>query len=320
MKKTIFRGLASAVVLAATLTAHEPRLVVDGGGYQAQPKLLSFALEVKSPVSAGEDRVVLAQLRRPDSAVTFQIAQSAEPVKTNDPARGAEAVSTKVLGPGDVRSYPPPWIYVIEPEQDAVTVNQNSLPLKAVTHAELPITRFEIWVNGVCQLGCGQVESGKDPNMGRLQGEVDLRPGPNKVDFVSSHAKATSPAREILVDYQPRETEQGRRKLFALTIGVSNYSDPHYHLNWAAKDALDVETLLSGQNDNRLYSQVVTHHIVDVQVTREHILTELSWLSKQGGDRDIRVVFLSGHGGLDNSGNYYFYGVNHDPQRRSGEQ
>jgi uncharacterized caspase-like protein len=52
---------------------------------------------------------------------------------------------------------------------------------------------------------------------------------------------------------------------------------------------------------------------VNGEVTAKRILDELKWLNDQGDDDDIRVVFLSGHGGLDRFGNYYFYAANHDP-------
>jgi uncharacterized caspase-like protein len=143
---------------------------------------------------------------------------------------------------------------------------------------------------------------------------VVLQPGENKIDFLAAHAKASSSPREILVNYEPRpgEGNHDKPKLIVLTVGVSQYENPRFKLDWAAKDAQDIETAFLSQRGNRLYSDVLSHHIVDGEVTAKRILDELKWLNDQGNDDDIRVVFLSGHGGNDRYGNYYFFAANHN--------
>jgi WD40 repeat protein len=51
-------ALALCVAQTAAQGADEPRLVIDSGGHQAQPKFLAFTLDGKSLVSAGDDKVV----------------------------------------------------------------------------------------------------------------------------------------------------------------------------------------------------------------------------------------------------------------------
>ena len=256
------------------------------------------------------------QFYRPDVISAFLRTRNIESaVKMADTARGSEAVSAKVLGPADVLNNPPPRIVVAEPFAERAIVRDNPFRVRAVALADLPITGFEVLVNGTCQVGCGAgALGGAQPEL-RLEAEVVLQPGENKINFLASHAKATSPAKEILVTWQPRpgEGKRDRPKLIVLTIGVSLYENPRFKLGWAAKDALDVENALLSQKGNPLYSDVLHHHIVNGEVTAKRILDELKWLNDQGGDDDIRVVFLSGHGGLDKFGNYYFYAVNHDP-------
>jgi WD40 repeat protein len=256
------------------------------------------------------------QFYRPDVVAGFLKTRNIEiAVKQADAARGIGTASAKVLGPADVLNYPPPRIVVAEPFTEKTVVRQSTFRIRAVAVADLPITGLEVLVNGVCQAGCSTGPQASSEPEKKLEAELVLQPGENKVDFYASHAKARSKPKEILVTYQaqPGEGKRDRPKLIVLAIGVSSYEIPRFKLDWAAKDALDVESAFLSQKGSPLYSDVLHHHIVDREVTANRILDELKWLNDQGGDDDIRVVFISGHGGLDSFGNYYFYAFNHNP-------
>jgi uncharacterized caspase-like protein len=97
-----------------------------------------------------------------------------------------------------------------------------------------------------------------------------------------------------------------------LSVGVSKYTNQQFGLDWADQDAIDIEQTFSGQQ-GQLYSSVLHRSLLNAAVTKENLLDGLKWLNEQGSDDDIRVLFLSGHGGLDSYGNYYFYAADHDP-------
>ena len=87
-------------------------------------------------------------------------------------------------------------------------------------------------------------------------------------------------------------------KLYALIVGISDYADPAYKLEFAAKDAHDFAGSLANQN-GALYSEVDIKLLVDQQATAVAIKDGLDWLTHQVTDRDVGIVYLAGHGIVD---------------------
>jgi len=261
-------------------------------------------------LQAGQFR---SQFYRPDVVAAFLRTRNiGSAVREADAAKGA--LQTSVLGPSDVLNNMPPRIVVFEPATERLAAKEQSVRIRAAAVADLPITGFEVLVNGRCQLGCDSVAAGSAESERRIDATVELQPGDNKIDFLATHAKAASPAKEFVVTWQPspRQSSPEKPKLIVLTIGVSAYRDPALSRAWAAKDAFDVENAFLTQKNNALYSDVKHHHIVDADVTTQRVLEELKWLNDQGGDNDVRVVFLSAAAGIDASRRYVLFPANHD--------
>jgi WD40 repeat protein len=257
------------------------------------------------------------QFYRPDIVAEFLKARDIEVAdRTANEKRGGEVRTEKVLGPTDVATNPPPHIVIVEPFDERATANEPLYRVRAVATSDLPVTKFELLVNGASFAGGASGVLKGSPTERQLEAEVPLQPGANKLSFIASNAKAESAPKERVVTYAPRpgSGKMEKPKLILLAIGISKYEHPTFKLDYANKDALDIERTFLGQRGH-LYSEVIAKHLVDSEATKENILDALGWLNDQGSDEDIRLVFLSGHGGLDAYGNYYFYAVNHDPRR-----
>ncbi len=98
-------------------------------------------------------------------------------------------------------------------------------------------------------------------------------------------------------------------RLYALLIGVAKYKDPAIQsLDYAAKDALDMETVLKLQKGlkERLYSDVEVKTLTDAEATQKEIFKGLGWLAKAPAQGDVAILFVSGHGFTDETGDYQF--------------
>jgi WD40 repeat protein len=243
------------------------------------------------------------QFYRPDAVAEFLISRNIDvAVKTANKRRGGERHTEKTLGPVDVARNPPPVIAIAEPFDNEVTTTESTYHVRAVAASTVPVSGFEVFVNGV---------SAGRTNAGRLEADVPLQPGQNKLSFIASNAK-TSQTETRLVTYKGTGKME-KPKLILLAVGVSKYEHPRFKLDWADQDAIAIEQAFLSQN-GILYSNVVPRHLVNSDATKDNILDALKWLNEEGSDDDIRMVFLSGHGGLS-YGNYYFYTVNHDPAK-----
>jgi hypothetical protein len=94
-------------------------------------------------------------------------------------------------------------------------------------------------------------------------------------------------------------------KLYVLSVGVADYADPNLRLGLAGKDAIDFGAAMKAQQGG-LYGAVVVKELVDRDATRDSVMEGLEWLEKQVGSRDIGVVFLAGHGIVDDGGRFWY--------------
>ena len=92
--------------------------------------------------------------------------------------------------------------------------------------------------------------------------------------------------------------------LYAVAMGVSEYSNPDWNLKYAAKDAKDMLAKLKARSGDN-YGEVKELLLTDKEVTKESIAKIRDFLSGATID-DTVLMFVAGHGLLDSKYDYYF--------------
>ncbi|MCK6545358.1 caspase family protein [Myxococcota bacterium] len=196
------------------------------------------------------------------------------------------------------------------------TVRLTSAPPRVTTTrsvtlgitAEDPRTeldRLEIYVNGV-PLGSSAGLSLRSAKARRHEGiaVVTLSEGVNHVDVSVVNVKGVESLRERRTVVYAGPTAP--KTLHVIAVGVSDYADDGYDLDYAAKDAQDVartlERTLAGRG---LYDAVSVHVLTDARATRDAIVASKKALEGAKVD-DLVVTFIAGHGLLDDALDYYF--------------
>jgi len=132
--------------------------------------------------------------------------------------------------------------------------------------------------------------------------EVTLSEGVNEVAVsVRNERGAESPRRAFRVTYTG---ESRPRTLHLLAIGVSDYDGEDNDLTYAAKDAGDIATELANI-DRELFTEVKATVLLDASATRDAILGARKALEASQVDDQV-VVFVAGHGLLDEEFDYWF--------------
>lgn len=232
----------------------------------------------------------------------------------------------------------PPVVSILSPGE-GTTVAGASVRIDYLVRspAGLPVDRIEALVDGRpagAGRGLGRIEDRFEPvsrclaetqGRGRLEGglqgcrgslTVSLPPGTHQVGLF---ARTGERAGEVV---QVRLTRAGvaagaellKPKLYALVIGISAYANPDYALAYAAKDARDFAATLAHQKGG-LYGDVTVRMLVDGQASAAGIREGLDWLTQQVTSADIGVVYLAGHGLLDERGRFYFLAADSDTAR-----
>jgi WD40 repeat protein len=168
---------------------------------------------------------------------------------------------------------------------------------------------------------CVEETHGLGRTTGALQGcrgslTITLPPGVTEIGVFARAAAKSSDLAEIRVTRTgpPTLAETATKpKLYALVAGISDYADPTYKLEFASKDAHDFAGSLANQN-GALYSEVTIKLLVDKDATAVAIKDGLDWLTHEVTDRDVGVVYMAGHGIVENN-RFYFLAADSDAKR-----
>ncbi len=217
--------------------------------------------------------------------------------------------------PGELDRPPPdasPAVEVLDPEAAELTVRTPVLRVRALAHSNTaPIATIEVRQNGalLATLRPGPTSAGDRRR--EIELEVTLQPGENLLTLRATDTENRSTTVERRVHLQPEliavAGSPDRPNLILLAIGISDYSDPSLRLAYASSDARAVAELFAAQEGaNFRRTFIKTLPAAGGRAGRAEILAALDWFRQQGSPRDVRILFLSGHGSLNAEGELYF--------------
>ncbi len=185
--------------------------------------------------------------------------------------------------------------FTISTTDDKINLNLNA------NDSLYNLDRLNIWVNDVPIFGTQGFDL-KDKRIKNLskEFEVELSSGKNKIQTSVTNSQGIESLKETFtINY---ESTKRKPDLYLFTVGVSDYEDDKYDLQYAAKDAKDIAELFDRQTDK--YTNVYTTTFVNSEATQANILGIRSILEATKVD-DIVIFFFAGHGVLDWDMNYY---------------
>jgi hypothetical protein len=191
--------------------------------------------------------------------------------------------------------------------------DQLDLQIKA-TDDKYPLDRLRVYVNNVPVNG-RDGELLRDQKIQNLEKTIPIKlaAGRNKIQVsVLNSAGAESLYANAEVNCT---AERPKPKLYAVAMGVSQYDRPEWCLKYAAKDATDLIGKLK-EKASTSYSEVKPLLLTDKEVTKESAAKIKEFLSGATID-DTVLIFMAGHGLLDDKYDYYFGTTDIDPAKPS---
>lgn len=209
----------------------------------------------------------------------------------------------------------PPVVDVLSPDEGSrVSEPRVTLRYRVRSPADAPVTAVRARVNGQ------SVESGRalkpvKVDDGSQTISIPLPRADAEVQLFAENKNGISVAATLnLVWAGEKEAFTVKPKLYVLAVGVSDYANRDYRLNYAAKDAADFAAALRKQA-GRMYREVEVKLLTDTQANKDEVLDGLDWLRQQVGQKDMGMLFLAGHGMNDSSGLYYYLPHNANAER-----
>ncbi len=174
------------------------------------------------------------------------------------------------------------------------------LPITVTAGAE-PLKQLSVTVNDVPLFGkVGRRIEGQRWN-GRIP--IPLAEGLNQIVVSATNSRGVAAIPQYLeVKYESKAPR--KPDLYVLAVGVSKYAQTEFDLTYASKDAEDfVKTL---QGNPGLFGQVRYRQLTDAQATHAAILAAKADFLSQAKTDDVVIVFVAGHGLLDERFDYFF--------------
>lgn len=183
-----------------------------------------------------------------------------------------------------------------------VTKESNIKLTAQCNDSKYKLDRLLITVNGVPTFGEKGIDL-KAKNTSKLDHNVtiDLMSGKNVVAISVMNEKGVESLKESFEIV--REVEEEHRNLYLIEIDVSNYKDDRFNLKYPTKDAQDFRTMI--ETTKKLYDNIYQRELKDSLATVENFEQLYDFLKDVTID-DVVIVYIVGHGVLDQHLDYYY--------------
>jgi WD40 repeat protein len=168
--------------------------------------------------------------------------------------------------------------------------------------ARYRLDRLNVSVNGVPIRGRTGIDLHDRKTQHLVQEvEVELSAGRNAVRVSALNERGAESLQETAeISYTG---PAGKPTLYVVAVGISDYVDERYRLNYADKDARDIAACF--ENRKERFDQVKVRRLLNRDARRENILQVKDFLKDAGVDDQV-ILFFAGHGLLDKNLDYYF--------------
>ncbi len=223
--------------------------------------------------------------------------------------------------PTELQTRIPPQIDILSPSPNSVSRDSKVRVVSRVripSNAALSSIRFQ--VDGHSVEGKPRVTN--EQNVGAVkeiwyEQTLELPVGKRGITVQAVCTNETQADRTlqcVIKRFDPEASQQGT--LYILAIGLSEYSDANFQLQYGAKDAADFTQAwrdLAKRTPENIELKVLQNAQATCQAIREE---GLQWLLQQPiKSEDTVLVFLSGHALFDRNEDWYFGGHDLDPER-----
>ncbi|HOZ29963.1 MAG TPA: caspase family protein [Bacteroidales bacterium] len=178
------------------------------------------------------------------------------------------------------------------------------------------IDRYNVYVNGVAEYG----SNGKNVRKSNVKTinvseKVKLSQGLNKIEVSCINTAGVESLRNsVEVFYTPLEPE--KNDIYVISMAVAEYQNAQYNLNYTVNDGREIVSVF---NDMSSDYNIIIDSLFGINCTRANFVSLKEKLQNTNVD-DIVIIHFSGHGLLDEDGDFYFatYDVNFTDPSQNG--
>jgi WD40 repeat protein len=192
-----------------------------------------------------------------------------------------------------------------------VTVDDSLSISLHLSDSKTTIDRVNIWINDVSIFGAkGRSLSNNLCTDSIFDMKIQLGSGQNKIDITCTNTFGAESYMESFVVKKNGNTP--KPSLYLICVGINNYKDSRYNLKYAAIDADSIVKKFTSLND--YYKEVKVRKLLNETVTLENVQNLRAFLDSASIDDQV-IIFIAGHGILNEKFDYYFASYDMDFMR-----
>jgi WD40 repeat protein len=196
-------------------------------------------------------------------------------------------------------------------EAISVKVNAESI--------ESPIDEIRLYLNGKLVDNASRNLVAEDDNVKSLSKTftIKLAPGTNNFKAIALNKQRTeSQPDETDVNYIPAKNipvpAVDDITLHLVIIGINNYKNPKYNLNYAKADATSFKEEME-QGNGTVFAKTKLYFITDAEAMKASIENTFNMVIKEAKPQDLFIFYYAGHGVMSDAGDKKdFYIVPYD--------
>ncbi|MEO6252890.1 MAG: caspase family protein [Ferruginibacter sp.] len=143
-----------------------------------------------------------------------------------------------------------------------------------------------------------------------LNFNLKLLPGANIIKAVALNTQGLeSLPSELNVNYKD-EGKAKKASLYLLVIGINEYKNASYKLNYAVPDALSIKEKFAANGS--LFDSTHTYYIFDSLASKKNIESAFTEISAKITEKDVFIFYYAGHGFINHDNGSTFYLVPYD--------
>jgi len=210
----------------------------------------------------------------------------------------------------------PPLVNIINPkvEDRGVIFNQNYMSESQTIEISVEVTdqgggidEILLYHNGklveTTNRGFKLVEENEEKSLKTFT--VNLANGDNRIKVTAFNLQRIEaiPA-EIVVNYTI--AEEIKPNLYLLVIGINEYKNTKYNLNYAIEDAVGFKRQIE-IGAKELFNSIVTISLSNAEATKDRIMEEINKIKAIAQQQDMFVFYYAGHGAMSVEDKSVFY-------------
>ncbi len=213
----------------------------------------------------------------------------------------------------------PPEVSWYEPAVFETETKKSSIRVRAKVSSKSPIKQVKLLIDGRPIAGKRGLKLAKTdtPTEKLVEYEIDLVNHKNSIRIFAENEYAQAVSQEKIVYYIAQhntydEAEEldfdiddfiAKPNLYMLSVGISDFANSSYNLDFADDDAQSMSDLYRRQ-EGLLFESTTITQLTDKQATKANILQAFQQLEQQATKDDIVVIFMASHG-INHQGDFY---------------